>query len=170
MLIVIADDFSGAAEIGGIGWRYGLNAEVQLTFDPRSNADLIVIDADTRSLTKDDAIMKTESLVNDLKKSGKRISFKKVDSVFRGHIVEEINVLQHHFSYKKILLLPANPNRGRKIISGEYIVNNVRLDQTVFAKDPQFPTTSSSIEDIIHKNFLALPHIHATPHLYRPIM
>ena len=66
MLIVIADDFSGAAEIGGIGWRYGLNAEVQLTFDPRSNADLIVIDADTRSLTKDDAIMKTESLVNGL--------------------------------------------------------------------------------------------------------
>ena len=163
MLVVIADDFSGAAEIGGIGYRYGLNAEVQLKFDSRSTADLIVIDADTRSLTKDEAIEKTGSLVNDLKNSGKRIAFKKVDSVFRGHIVEEINVLQQHFNYRRVLLLPANPKRGRKIISGQYFVNAVSLKQTVFAKDPHFPTTSSSIEDIINKNSSVLRHIHATP-------
>ena len=163
MLVVIADDFSGAAEIGGIGYRYGLNAEIQLKFDSRSTADLIVIDADTRSLTKDEAIEKTGSLVNDLKNSGKRIAFKKVDSVFRGHIVEEINVLQQHFNYRRVLLLPANPKRGRKIISGQYFVNAVSLKQTVFAKDPHFPTTSSSIEDIINKNSSVLRHIHATP-------
>ena len=163
MLVVIADDFSGAAEIGGIGYRYGLNAEIQLKFDSRSTADLIVIDADTRSLTKDEAIEKTGSLVNDLKNSGKRIAFKKVDSVFRGHIVEEINVLQQHFNYRRVLLLPANPKRGRKIISGQYFVNAVSLNQTVFAKDPHFPTTSSSIEDIINKNSSVLRHIHATP-------
>ena len=163
MLVVIADDFSGAAEIGGIGYRYGLNAEIQLKFDSRSTADLIVIDADTRSLTKDEAIEKTGSLVNDLKNSGKRIAFKKVDSVFRGHIVEEINVLQQHFNYRRVLLLPANPKRGRKIISGQYFVNAVSLKQTVFAKDPHFPTTSSSIGDIINKNSSVLRHIHATP-------
>ena len=163
MLVVIADDFSGAAEIGGIGYRYGLNAEIQLKFDSRSTADLIVIDVDTRSLTKDEAIEKTGSLVNDLKNSGKRIAFKKVDSVFRGHIVEEINVLQQHFNYRRVLLLPANPKRGRKIISGQYFVNAVSLKQTVFAKDPHFPTTSSSIEDIINKNSSVLRHIHATP-------
>ena len=163
MLVVIADDFSGAAEIGGIGYRYGLNSEIQLKFDSRSTADLIVIDADTRSLTKDEAIEKTGSLVNDLKNSGKRIAFKKVDSVFRGHIVEEINVLQQHFNYRRVLLLPANPKRGRKIISGQYFVNAVSLKQTVFAKDPHFPTTSSSIGDIINKNSSVLRHIHATP-------
>ena len=165
MLIVIADDFSGAAEIGGIGYRYGLKAQVQLEFDPHSGADLIVINADTRSLTENEAIKKTEGLVNDLRNSGKRIAFKKVDSVFRGHIVEEINVLQRQFKYKRVLLLPANPNRGRKIISGQYFVNGVSVDQTVFAKDPHFPTTSPSIEDVINKNSSVLTHIHVTPHL-----
>ena len=169
MLIVLADDFSGAAEIGGIGYRYGLNAEVQLKFDASSTADLIVLDADTRSLTKAGAINKTENLVKDLISSGKQIQlFKKVDSVFRGHIVAEINVLQQYFNYKRVLLLPANPARGRKIISGEYFVNDLSLNKTVFVNDPHFPALSSYVEKIIATASSALPHIHLTQGIKLP--
>ena len=40
MVFVLADDFSGAAEIGGIGHRYGLRTEVQLSLDLNTAADL----------------------------------------------------------------------------------------------------------------------------------
>src|SRR5688572_25154095 len=108
MLIVLADDFSGAAEIGGIGHRYGLSTEIQLQFDPSSTADLIVVDTDTRSMQESDAVKKIEEISHDLKKSNLAIKlFKKVDSVMRGHLIPEINVLRRHFNYNKVLLLPA---------------------------------------------------------------
>ena len=161
MIVTIADDFSGASEIAGIGWRYGLSTEVQLTFDIESNADLVVIDADTRSQGKIDAIEKINALAKELRNSGHEIAlFKKVDSVFRGHIVDEINTLQKHFHFERVLLLPANPARGRKIISGHYLVNGIPLDQTVFASDPHFPASSSSVEQIISGHQTILSHEH----------
>lgn len=161
MIVAIADDFSGASEIAGIGWRYGLSTEVQLTFDIKSNADLVVIDADTRSQNRAEAINRTKALAEKLKTSvGEVTLFKKVDSVFRGHIVDEINALHKAFHFERVLLLPANPARGRKIISGEYFVNSIPLDQTVFANDPHFPAHSSSVEKIISGKETILPHVH----------
>jgi uncharacterized protein YgbK (DUF1537 family) len=162
MLIVLADDFSGAAEIGGIAYRYGLNAEVQLNFNINTNADIVILDTDTRGLKEEDAIKKIEITASDLKKAGQSIQFKKVDSVFRGHLVPEINKLQQHFNYRRVLLLPANPQRGRKIIGGRYFVNDILLEKTVFAADPHFPATSSSIEKIIAKGKSFLAPIHIT--------
>ncbi len=49
MIAVIADDFSGAAEIAGIAWRYGLQAVLQTDLDLSVNYDVVVIDADTVS-------------------------------------------------------------------------------------------------------------------------
>lgn len=170
LLIVIADDFSGASEIGGIGQRYGLDAEVQLKFDAESSADLIVIDTNTRSLNRAEALRKTKELVNDLKKCGRPFRlFKKVDSVMRGHIVGEINVLQQHFHFNKILVMPANPDKGRKIINGQYLVNGEPLDQTVFAKDPDFPIRSSFVEDILNAEKSLLPHVHLSPNHSPPV-
>lgn len=161
MLIVIADDFSGAAEMGGIAHRYGLNAEVQLEFDAQSGADVLVIDADTRSLGKADAVAKTQALIEVIKRSF--ISpqlFKKVDSVLRGNIVTEINELRDGFGFQRVLLLPANPGRGRTIRNGQYFINNVNLDKTVFADDPDFPAASSQIKDLIRPELSSLPHMH----------
>ena len=49
MIVVIADDLAGAAEMGGMAWRHGLAAEIQLELDASTDADLIVVDANTRS-------------------------------------------------------------------------------------------------------------------------
>ncbi len=161
MIVVIADDFSGASEIAGIGWRYGLSTEVQLEFNPASNANLIVVDADTRSQNSGEAIQRTNDLSKRLKDCGRPIAlFKKVDSVFRGYIFDEINTLHKHFHFDRVLLLPANPSRNRKIISGQYIVNDIPLDKTVFASDPHFPASTSFVEKIIAGYQTILPHVH----------
>ena len=49
MLAVIADDLTGAAEIGGIGLSYGLKVEISSKVNPSTEADLLVIATDTRS-------------------------------------------------------------------------------------------------------------------------
>ncbi len=161
MLIVLADDFSGAAEIGGIGIRYGLSTELQLEIDLNSAADLIVVDTDTRSLLEPDAIRKMESVCDALKNSKGPIKiFKKVDSVMRGHLMTEINVVQRRFNFNRVLLLPANPGRGRKIVAGYYTVNGTSLDETVFASDPDFPISSSSVELLVNSKASNLRHVH----------
>ena len=55
MIIVIADDFTGAAEIGGIGIRFGLNVEIQTDTIIPDNVDLLIIATDSRSKTEDEA-------------------------------------------------------------------------------------------------------------------
>lgn len=164
MLVVLADDFSGAAEIGGIGFRYGLHTEVQVQFNPDTKADLVVIDANTRLLKESDAITKTEEIITAITGSNLSVKiFKKVDSVMRGHIVPEINVLQKMLGFSRIFLLPANPMRGRKIISGSYFVNGTSLDKTVFSVDPDYPMTCSSMEALLKNKNSNLRHRHITP-------
>jgi D-threonate/D-erythronate kinase len=159
MLIVLADDFSGACEIAGIGHRYGLITEVQLNFDPVTRADLVVLDTNTRSMSESEAIQRTGEIANSLKSiSGSLKLFKKVDSVLRGHIVAEINALHHRFNFRSVLLLSANPGRGRKIINGHYFINEVSLDKTVFATDPDFPITTSFVPSLAQGCLIR--HIH----------
>ena len=164
MVFVLADDFSGAAEIGGIGHRYGLRSEVQLSLDLNTAADLVVLDTNTRSLSEGEASKKILDLGTALKKWNKPFYlFKKIDSVMRGHLIPELNVLQDCFNFNRILLMPANPSRGRKITRGEYLINGVRLHETVFATDPDFPMASSKIDERISSNTSTLKHVHITP-------
>jgi len=163
MLIVLADDFSGSAEIGGVSHRYGLNTEIQLTIDTNSVADLIVVDTGTRALSEADAIRKISHISAILSKiPGIRV-FKKIDSVMRGHLIPELNALQQRLNFKRILVLPANPVRGRKIIDGKYLVNGVPLNETVFAADPDFPCITSSVTSRIKSYPPSFQHNHVDP-------
>ena len=161
MLVVLADDFSGAAEIGGIADRFGLKTEIQMSFNAGTDAELVVLDSDTRSMDEAEAIMKLKDICFALKSSHRPIKlFKKVDSVMRGHLIPEINVLQNHFRFERVLLLPANPGRGRKIMNGHYFVNDVTLANTVFATDPHFPVKTSDVSSIVKSRSSILPHEH----------
>ena len=45
MILVFIDDLTGAAEIAGIGHRYGLRSEVHFDIPEVAEADVVVIDA-----------------------------------------------------------------------------------------------------------------------------
>ena len=81
----------------------------------------------------------------------------------RGHLIPELNALQDCFKFKRILLMPANPGRGRKIIGGEYLINGVKLHETIFKSDPDFPVVSSKISERIGSYTATLKHVHITP-------
>jgi uncharacterized protein YgbK (DUF1537 family) len=163
MLAVLADDFSGAAEIAGIGHRYGLNTEVQLTIDLSSTADLIVVDTGTRAMCEPDAMQKISDVSAKLSRIPGIRLFKKIDSVMRGHLIPELNSLQQYFHFRKTLVLPANPVRGRKIIDGIYLVNGIPLNETVFAVDPDFPCTTADVALRITSSPSSVQHSHVDP-------
>ncbi|MEO6520970.1 MAG: four-carbon acid sugar kinase family protein [Mucilaginibacter sp.] len=149
MIIVIADDFTGAAELGGIGLRYNLKVEVNTSVNLQSKADLLVIATDTRSMTKNEAVAEMERVTEQVVKLNPTLIFKKVDSVLRGYVAEELLAHIQKLSHTRALLVPANPGLGRTIVNGQYLLNGQPLHQSNFATDPDFPVQSSSVIELL---------------------
>jgi uncharacterized protein YgbK (DUF1537 family) len=150
MIIVIADDLTGAAELGGVGLRFGLRVEVQTEFDSNSDADLLVIDTDSRSVSPGQAAQKLETIGRQIEEQIEAPwIYKKTDSVLRGNVGTELQVLRKIFDEKTVLLIPANPSFGRTISNGKYFINNKPLDQTDFANDPEYPIKSADVLQLL---------------------
>src|SRR5687768_13217497 len=149
MVAVIADDFTGAAELGGVGLRYGLSVEVSTEVNATTNAQLLVIDADTRSIKKEEAVKKIETITENLLRLQPQWIYKKTDSVLRGHIAAELEVQMKVSGKQTTLLVPANPNLARTIKNGTYFFNDQPIHQSSFSTDPEFAVTNSNIQEML---------------------
>jgi uncharacterized protein YgbK (DUF1537 family) len=150
MLAVLADDFTGAAEVAAIGHRYGLVAEVHTTFQSRSTADLVVVDTHTRSSTRATAGRRVAEELGRLRAAGLEcIYYKKVDSVLRGHVVEELSRLLDIWGLSRALLVPFNPSFGQSISDGHYSIRGQPLHQTRFADDPEYPALTADVLELL---------------------
>jgi D-threonate/D-erythronate kinase len=150
MLAVLADDFTGAAEVAAIGHRYGLVAEVHTTFQPGSTGDLVVVDTHTRSSTRAAAGRRVAEEVARLRDAGLEcIYYKKVDSVLRGHVVEELSRLLDVWGLSRALLVPFNPSLGQRISDGRYSIKGTPLHQTGFALDPEYPALTADVLELL---------------------
>lgn len=152
MIIVIADDLTGATEIGGIGLRYQLKVEIanQLNSPVARGTDLFIVNADTRSMPFEAAMEHLRKLLNWVRQLRYAYIFKKVDSVLRGHVLAEINMQLTATQTKRALLLPANPRLGRTIYSGNYYIHGKLIHETDFARDPEFPVTNAKVLHMLH--------------------
>ncbi|MXV15211.1 four-carbon acid sugar kinase family protein [Hufsiella ginkgonis] len=145
MIAVIADDLTGAAEIAGIGLRFGLNVELSMEVPGASHADLLVIATDTRSRSREEAVAISGKTTSALTKLRPQWIYKKIDSVMRGHLLPEIAAQMTAMNCDTALIVPANPHLGRTIKNGRYLVHDTPVNQTGFAHDPDFPVTESDI-------------------------
>ena len=145
MIGVIADDYTGAAEIAGIGLRYGLRVAYQVEVEPVESVDLLVIATDMRTLPADAAAAECEALTRKLASLGPGVIYKKTDSALRGNVLAELEAMLGALNLSRALLLPANPGLGRTIGGGHYFLNGVRLDQTEFFKDPDYRHRTSEV-------------------------
>jgi uncharacterized protein YgbK (DUF1537 family) len=149
MIAVIADDLTGAAELGGIGIRHGLVTEISMTVNGATDADLLVIAADTRSMGEAAAVEGMTAITRQLRLLKPEWVYKKVDSVLRGHIVAEINAQLEVLGWSSALLAPANPALGRTIRDGHYYVNEAPVHETSFSDDPEFAIRSSDVREML---------------------
>lgn len=149
MILVIADDLTGATELSGIGLQYGLSVEVSLDAAVKSHADMLIIAMDTRSVSRDEAIDKTRHITRQIRKLKPDFIFKKVDSVLRGYISDEINVHLEGLNLPRALVVPCNPALGRVIIDGNYYLNDTLLHLSSFANDPEFSLKTSDVKELL---------------------
>ena len=145
MIGVIADDLTGAAELGAMGLRHGLRAEIVVKGKPSGEADLVCVDTDSRSCVPEEAGRRAASAAKLLRDAKARWIYKKVDSVLRGQVTAEVESVMKQLRLKRALLLPANPSLGRKIQGGRYFVLGRPINKTEFARDPEHPRTSSQV-------------------------
>ena len=149
MIAVIADDFTGAAEIGGIGLRYGLNVVIETEDIQSHNADLLIIATDTRSLSAKEASEHIFQITKELQKLKPQFIFKKIDSALRGNIAEELLAEMEALGKNRAIIIAANPVFKRIIQNGIYYIDGTPLHETCFSSDPEHPINSSSVLEIV---------------------
>jgi uncharacterized protein YgbK (DUF1537 family) len=151
-ILVIADDFTGAAEIGGIAHLFGLSVNLQTSPSDAGEQkdDVVVLDTNSRSLKPHEAFNLIKTQLAHLNLSGFDFIYKKVDSVLRGPIVHEINAILSTTDLNQTVLVSANPSKGRIIKNGIYYINGIPIDQTEFQHDPEYPSKSPYVKDLIH--------------------
>jgi uncharacterized protein YgbK (DUF1537 family) len=158
MIAVIADDFTGAAELAGISLRYGLKVELCVGEVEYKNADVLVVSTDSRSLNKEQAIVVTEKIIKQVLKLKPQWIYKKIDSVLRGYVLDEAKVQMKLMNSAKAFIMPANPSLGRTIMNGEYFVNGIKINKAGFEHDPEFPIKTSSIKEILNNEVEVIRH------------
>ncbi len=159
MILAVADDISGAAEIAAVGRTFGLTAQIQTRLRlspprrvnvPRStSSDLVVVDTDTRYRTCDSARDIEQALAN-CDRSAVEWYYKKVDSVLRGNVAEELCAMMQILQKDRAILAPANPAKARVISNGQYFINGHLLHETDFANDPDYPATTSDVVKLLN--------------------
>lgn len=149
MIVVIADDLSGATELAAVAQAHGLKTEVHVSRLHTTNSQVVCVDANTRSLTAARATDITRAIALEALATGCSWIYKKCDSVLRGHVLAETRAIQAATGQNHALLIPANPSRGRCIVHGHYLIQGQPLDVTEFAHDPLFPRQSSLVTDLL---------------------
>ena len=112
LLLIIADDFTGALDTGVQFAARGARTEVVV--DPQIDfsacgADVLVVDTETRHLPAADAYKAVFDLVERARRAGVRFIYKKTDSALRGNIGAELSALLEASGLRQLPFLPAYP-------------------------------------------------------------
>jgi len=151
-LAIMADDFTGANDIGVSFIKYGLNV-VTLIENTKVNCDVKIISSESRNEEKDIAYSKVKKLFCELKESGFDKFYKKIDSTLRGNIKEEIDAILEETD-EIIAVVVGFPKMQREIINGRHYLENKPLLDSEFANDPAKPVIEDDLNKILSNSEL----------------
>jgi 2-keto-3-deoxygluconate permease len=153
--VIIADDFTGSNDTGVQFAKKGLKSIVTTRMKHSrqlmNEADVLVIDIESRFDSPEIAYKKAFEAGNILKYNNIHYIYKKLDSTMRGNIGAELSGLMDSLNASHALIAPAFPSNNRINRNGIVLVNGVMLEQTEFSKDPRTPVDKSAIQDILAK-------------------
>jgi D-threonate/D-erythronate kinase len=154
MLLVIADDLTGALDTGVQFARAGVRTKVvthghlarvlQACGEP-----VLVVDTESRHLAADQAGSRVASCVRAARARGVDRFYKKTDSTLRGNVGAELAALVAASGGRELSFVPALPNAGRVTRSGVQLVDGVPLHESSFTRDPREPVHGTSVAAII---------------------
>lgn len=154
---VIADDVTGAADLGGTlterGWR-----AVELLGAGRTDLDLptsdaVIVALKTRTAPVDIAIEQSLAGFRRLRALGCRRTYFKICSTFdstpAGNIGPVADALLDATGGRISIVCPANPANGRTVYNGHLFVHGELLSESPMAQHPLTPMRDSSLERLL---------------------
>ncbi len=144
-ILAIADDATGALEVGGQFAREGVAARVttRTEFAPAPGA--LVVDAETRHAEPAAAAALVRRLAAAARDAGVAHYYKKTDSTLRGNIAAELQALIDVFPDRVLVYVPAYPKMKRTVSGGEVFVDGRPLAETAVARDPVRPAPGGDL-------------------------
>lgn len=157
-LLIIADDFTGALDTGIQFTNMGIGAKIitdyQYDFSQfKEEYSLLVVNADTRPLSPEDAYQRVYELSIHAKSAGFRYVYKKTDSALRGNVGAELKAVMDAYEQDKAYCIPALPVLNRITKDGIQYIDGVPVKDSVFGKDPFEPVLHSDVAEIIQTQY-----------------
>ena len=152
-LLIVADDFTGALDTGvqlaSCGAHTRVVTDPAFSFGGASEAEVLVIDAETRHLPPAQAAAVVEKIVRQAVAQKVPYIYKKTDSALRGNIGAELGALLRASGEQALPFLPAYPQIGRCTREGVHYIDGQPVAQSVFGIDPFEPVRHSRVADLI---------------------
>ncbi|MEO7652941.1 MAG: four-carbon acid sugar kinase family protein [Bryobacteraceae bacterium] len=149
-ILALADDMTGALEVGAKFSAAGIDTLVSTQPVAANSAHAVVLDTETRHLSPDAAAAEIKRFVLPWYANPPRLIYKKTDSTLRGNIASELQALAELYPEWRIGYAPAYPALGRTVKSGVLFVDGVAVEQTAFARDARNPVRTGSIAAMLH--------------------
>ena len=156
-VVVIDDDPTGSQTVNNclllLKWDYS-----NLVKGFKSESNLFFILANTRSLSENDAKLRIQDICNNLKeviayeflKKEEIIFVSRGDSTLRGHNFLEPNTINNCLGpFDATFHIPAFIEGKRLTINGCHFVDQIPVDQTIFAEDKIFGYKTSNIKNLL---------------------
>jgi uncharacterized protein YgbK (DUF1537 family) len=161
-VLVLADDLTGALEVGALFAGRGLPAlvtmETRLDLECLEETALVhVIDTETRHLAPDEAFHIVDTIARAAPAQGFRYIYKKTDSTLRGNIASELSAIAAACPDFPLVYVPAYPRLGRTVIDGNLYVNGVPVSETMYSADKLNPVRESHIPTLLESARLGIP-------------
>lgn len=151
-IAVIADDLTGANDTGVQFAKQGLATVVLMGvshFAGGADADVIVIDTNSRALPAAEAYARAAEAACLLSSGSFAAIYKKIDSTLRGNLGPEIDAIMDVGGQELAVVAPAFPKNGRITVGGLHFLNGLPLEATEIARDPKLPVRESHIPSLL---------------------
>lgn len=150
-VLIQADDFSGAAEVGECFARQGFDTRILL--EPSSaTSDVIVVDTHSRSSSAEEAATAVARVFAAQDAARTPVLFKKSDSLWRGNVGAEVAALAD-LGYH-VLIAGALPQLRRTVVDGRPYADGVPLAETgLWVAEAAAPP--SRIEEVLAQSSVA---------------
>jgi uncharacterized protein YgbK (DUF1537 family) len=155
MIGVVADDITGAGDIGIMYAKSGLAAHVYSFTDPAQSlprlpmADAVILDTNSRFDEPEKAYAKVYEATMRLKQEGAARFINKTCSVFRGNIGSEFDAMLDALQEEFAVVVLGFPKNGRTTINGIHYVHGKKLEESEFRNDPVHPMHRSDLVGIL---------------------
>lgn len=153
-ILVLADDLTGALEVGSKFAAAGVMSQVRTapglsSRDVQDASGVLVVDCETRHLDSTEAARRIHELALAAFAEGVSIVYKKTDSTLRGNVGAELAALIEAYAGSPLLYVPAYPQMGRTVRNGYLRLDGVLVGETCFAADPLNPVMESHIPTLL---------------------